>query len=404
MLATMAIAPGVAAADTAAICAGKTAYQVSVIDPAYGAELPSSATSVTVRVCAPGMLNLDARSWHAPDAAHPQAEGYDKRFANAQPDANGYAEFVFPAAEFPHGPGAVLIDAWDSPPGDPSFAHTDTAYLQLYNGAGVSWNEGAPSGTPAAAAGKTLAYLQDFDDPITVSRTGIGAEYASSKPDAPNGSEFGEGIFGDDNGVVDPFQQFDDQYLRIRAVKAPDGYQDPMGWNRKYITGNLSSARTDGTGTAFQYGYFESRILFPAAKGTWGSFWTMSLNSLPAGSGTASTAEVDIVEQYGHDANGVCSAQHWWEGSPESHATKCGSGFPFGDVGNTWHVYGVNITPTDTIYYIDGVEVWRQATIEQAKTPMYYYLTLGLGGGWPVDLARYNDQVDMYVDYVRVFT
>ncbi len=118
MLATMAIAPGVAAADTAAICAGKTAYQVSVIDPAYGAELPSSATSVTVRVCAPGMLNLDARSWHAPDAAHPQAEGYDKRFANAQPDANGYAEFVFPAAEFPHGPGAVLIDAWDSPPGD----------------------------------------------------------------------------------------------------------------------------------------------------------------------------------------------------------------------------------------------------------------------------------------------
>lgn len=27
----------------------------------------------------------------------------------------------------------------------------------------------------------------------------------------------------------------------------------------------------------------------------------------------------------------------------------------------------------------------------------------GLGGGWPIDLSRYGDAVDMYVDWVRVF-
>jgi beta-glucanase (GH16 family) len=85
------------------------------------------------------------------------------------------------------------------------------------------------------------------------------------------------------------------------------------------------------------------------------------------------------------------------------HPNNCQPNVPFGDAANTWHRWGVNVTPTDTIYYIDDVEVWRQPTIEQAKTPMYYFLTLALGGGWPIDFSRYNNQVDMYVDYVRIY-
>jgi len=398
-------APAVAAppaADTTA-CSTAVRDRVSVLSPTYGSELAASRSAVTVRLCAPGMRNLDARSWHAPDAAHPDKTGYDRLVANVQPDASGFATFTFPASQFPRGPIVLRMSAWNSPPGDPSFSKTDTAYLQLYNRAGASWNEGAPSAVPAAAAGKRLVHLQDFRTPITISRTGIGADYASRKPDTASGSEFGDGIFGDDNGVIDPFTQLDSQYLRIRATKNPAGYTDPAGWGRQYTTGNLASARTDGTGTAFSLGYFEARILFPAGAGAWGSFWTMSLNSLPAGRGLASTAEVDIVEQYGHDPAHVCQAQHWWLGKPETHATNCSTGFTRGDVANTWHVYGVNITSTDTIYYLDGSEVWRQPTSDQAKTPMYYYLTLGLGGGWPVDLSRSGNQIDMYVDYVRVY-
>jgi hypothetical protein len=29
--------------------------------------------------------------------------------------------------------------------------------------------------------------------------------------------------------------------------------------------------------------------------------------------------------------------------------------------------------------------------------------TLAAGGGWPVDLSRYNGLADMYVDYIRVY-
>ena len=31
-------------------------------------------------------------------------------------------------------------------------------------------------------------------------------------------------------------------------------------------------------------------------------------------------------------------------------------------------------------------------------------INLGTGGGWPVNLSRYNGLADMYVDYVRVYS
>ncbi|MEV0720008.1 hypothetical protein [Asanoa sp. NPDC050611] len=256
-------------------------HKVSVLDPAYGATV--SGANVTIRICAPGMGNVWARSWHQPDAAHPDAKGYDRRFQNVAPDATGYATLTFPASEYPRGPIAVLIDAWDGVEGSGTFTVTDTAYLQLHNTGGTSWNEGAPAGVPAAAGGKSLAFVDDFDGSLSISRTGAGATYASAKPDGPNGTEFGDGIFADFTGPYNPFATLSNEYLRIRASKTPPGYVDPMGWGRQYFTGNLSSARTDGTGIAYQYGYFEARILMPSAPGTWSSLWLMSLNSLPTG-------------------------------------------------------------------------------------------------------------------------
>lgn len=372
------------------------AHQVSVVSPAYGSTVSGT---VTVKFYAPGMQNVWARSWHQPDSANPGVNGYDSWFARVTPDASGYGEIVFPAGQFPHGPVTVILSAWDSPDGNPSYTYKDDCYLQLYNDGGVVWKQGVPA-APSQASGMSVLYQDDFTGSLSISRTGAGARYASAKPDTAAGSEFGDAIFADYNGPYNPFTVLGDQYLRIRASKTPDGYVDPMGWNRSFFGGMLSSLRTDGTGIAATYGYFEARILMPAGKGTWPAFWLMSQNSISQK--VPSTAELDTVEAYGHDPSGACQSQHWWSGSPEIHETRR-STFTFGDIASTWHIYGTKITPTDTIYYIDNVEVWRHTTFEQAKTPMYFMLNLGLGGGWPVDLARYNNQADMYVDYVRVF-
>ena len=37
------------------------------------------------------------------------------------------------------------------------------------------------------------------------------------------------------------------------------------------------------------------------------------------------------------------------------------------------------------------------------QKPFFFLINLATGGGWPVDLSRYNGLADMYVDYVRVY-
>ncbi|MBM7564910.1 glycoside hydrolase family 16 protein [Paenibacillus sacheonensis] len=373
-------------------------YQVSVISPSYGGTVNGT---VTIKFYAPGMQNVWARAWHQPDASNGGANGYDKWFQRVTPDANGYGEVTLNASDYPTGPLTVILSAWDSPEGNPNYTQSDNCYLQLYNSGGVVWKRGIPA-APAQASGMSVLYQDDFTGSLSISQTGAGATYASHKPDSPGGSDFGDAIFADYESAYNPFTVLGGNFLRIRASKTPAGYVDPKGWNRTWFGGMLSSLRTDGTGVAATYGYFEARIQMPQGKGTWPAFWLMSQNSISQG--VPSTAEIDTVEAYGHNAAGACQAKHWWAGSPEMHDTHClPNGFGFGDMASTWHLYGTKITATDTIYYIDNVEVWRHATFDQAKTPMYFMINLALGGGWPVDLARYNNQVDMYVDYVRVF-
>lgn len=362
----------------------------------------SVSGQVEISYYAPDMKNIAASIWRQPDEEHPDPNGYAKQLPNVTPDEDGYGTLSFNADEFPHGPLVVVMHGWDSPAGDPDFTKSATAYVQLYNEGGVDWQIGLPS-APPQAAGMSVKFADDFDGPLSVSKTGAGTTYTSTKPDWPNGSQFGEAIFADPTDAVNPFDILSDDILRIRVTKAPDGYVDPMGWNRKYIGGLLSSVRLDGTGISATNGYFEARMQMPAGKGAWPAFWLMSQNSSGADH-LPSTAELDTIEGYGHNPQGACQAKHWWAGNPETHATNCSdSNFAYGDSASTWHIYGTKVTETEVIYYIDNVEVWRHDTFEQANTPLYFMINLALGGGWPIDLATYHDQIDLYVDYVRVF-
>ncbi len=52
----------------------------------------------------------------------------------------------------------------------------------------------------------------------------------------------------------------------------------------------------------------------------------------------------------------------------------------------------------------DNIEVGGHVTLPLSKKmPIFFPMNLATGGGWPVDLSRYNGVADMYVDYVRVY-
>ena len=47
----------------------------------------------------------------------------------------------------------------------------------------------------------------------------------------------------------------------------------------------------------------------------------------------------------------------------------------------------------------------RHETMPLSQTrPLFFMINLATGGGWPVDLSRYDGRVDMYVDYIRVYS
>lgn len=370
--------------------------QIDVVSPGYCSDVKGDTRVV---VSARGFRRLTAKCWK-------QGEGFgvDSTAAEIDLDQRGNGSFTFAADQYPHGPITVRI-------GGESGVLKDNCYLQLYNLAGVSWNEGMPKDPPPAAAGMSLVFADDFSGPLSISSTDPKARYFDHKP---LGGDFSTLPFTRHGQPGDPFARVD-TYLRIRADA------------NKNSAGLLSSLTNDGQGVKASLPcYFECRFIGPNAIGTWPAFWLMTdypserRNGKPAG---VPTDELDVIEAYGgegprepnsHDSYQV--TPHAWN---QGEAGKAAESQAYAQLHNpvsmgkhgipsSWfeslHVYGCKITASDTIYYCDNIEMGRHKTLETCKRrPLFFLVNLATGGGWPVDLSRYGGRADMYVDYIRVY-
>ncbi len=371
--------------------------QIAVVSPHYCSEVRGN-TPITVS--APGFQSLIVKCWKQGGVY-----GSDSTVATVALSAKGSGSFVFPADSYPHGPVTLTIS------GANSVTH-DNCYLQLYNRGGVSWNEGMPRSAPPAAKGMSLVFADDFKGTLSISSTDPKATYYDHKP--PNGSQdFSTLPFTGHDSPNNPFTQLD-TYLRIRASE------------KAHSSGLLSSLKNDGTGIKVSLPcYFECRFLGPNAIGTWPAFWLMTdyMTDYKLKGDKTPVDELDIIEAYGgegpHEPNAgdtyMITPHAWNQGDAgkaletkafqamhnPAHIKKLG-------VPSTWyetfHTYGCKITATDTIYYCDNIEVGRHTTLPVCKEyPLFFMINLATGGGWPVDLSRYDGLADMYVDFVRVY-
>jgi beta-glucanase (GH16 family) len=157
------------------------------------------------------------------------------------------------------------------------------------------------------------------------------------------------------------------------------------------------------------YGYYEARIKFPVAGGTWGAFWLMSpTQHILTNEGIIGT-EIDIVETIYNEKNTYNSALHW-NGYGSNHKSagseKIAEGINIYD-GN-FHIFALDWSPFEYIFYVDGQEFWRvdggakfnKSGINQ--NPNYIKLTVesaDWAGAIPPDFST----GEMLVDYVRVY-
>ncbi len=371
--------------------------QIAVTSPEYCSSVKGETR---VAIAAPGFKTVTVKCWKQGDGF-----GSDSTVAEVKLDKQGAASFVFAADDYPHGPIVVRLSS------DNGFAK-DNCYLQLYNKGGVSWNEGIPKDPPAAAKDMKLVFADDFKGPLSISSTDPKATYYDHKP--PSGTQdFSAHTFTGFDSPKNPFAQVD-SYLRIRAS------------DKTHSSGLISSLKNDGSGIKVSAPcYFECRFLGPNAIGTWPGFWLMTdyLTDYNKLKDKTPCDELDIIEAYGGEGPGSPNAGDtymitphcWTQGeagkAAETEAFKAmhnpirmkKAGIP-----STWyetfHTYGCKVTETDTIYYCDNIEVGRHATLPLSKKqPLFFMVNLATGGGWPVDLSRYNGLADMYIDYVRVY-
>lgn len=306
-------------------------------------------------------------------------------------DRSGTGKVTFPIGDLPRGPFTVNFEAT----GEQGAA--TAVKFQLYRPDDQSGDQASS----AAADGRTLTYSEEFDQPISISRSGANADYTAAKPVVEGVDDFGDAVFADPERY-DNIRVVDDRYLRIDVAPLAAGEVDPRGWGRDHIGGMLASARPGGSGFSAQYGYFEIRMLAPAAPGTWPAFWMLPSDNLV--SEQPVVAEIDAVELYGHEPTGACHSTHEYGGTKDTTGvTQCGQRFASERDALAWHTYGVAIMPDVNIFYIDGVQVASAPQVRGGESPMFFMVDLALGGGWPVDLAGVQNRASLFVDYIRVY-
>lgn len=144
------------------------------------------------------------------------------------------------------------------------------------------------------------------------------------------------------------------------------------GWYTGAIETNPVSYSGDkefGKGFTQQYGYFEARCKVPKIYGAWAAFWMMPSNNFKGdtpGSG-ADGSELDIFESmymYINDPlyqNSVTHAIHI-DGYGEELKSMGSKHFYMENLYDEYHTYGLEWTPEEYVFYIDGKETWRTNT------------------------------------------
>ena len=377
--------------------AGPATGTIVVICPKTDASINGTAT---ISVTALGIAKVNARI--LPGVASQAIS--DLPVVSAIPNAStGAAKLMVDASMAPHGPFTVRLQGYESAADGSLPISAAVTYLELYNAGGKSTGSSAPSAKPPASAqstGMTLAYDDEFTSPISLSRTGSGADYAASKPAWDGAQEFGDAIFADPALDLGNVSVVGNDYLRLTASARPASFDSPD--SRAYVGGIISSSRVGGSGFSAQYGYFEARMYSPAGVGTWPAFWMLPAGNLAAAAKTV--AEIDAVEIYGHNPVATCQSTHAYISGSESRNIHCGIRFSNVVKALRWHTYGVRIAPGVLTYYIDGVVVATIPQVAGGDQPMFFMVNMELGGGWPIDLSATGERTSLYVDYVRVYT
>ncbi len=188
--------------------------------------------------------------------------------------------------------------------------------------------------------------------------------------------------------------------LKLIAKKTSSGYES--GMIRSYFSQ--------------KYGYFETRMKMPNFLGEWPSFWLAAQDQ-------GWPPEVDILEAVNNGSDTMSRSYHVAHGGspyngsgsvvqncPGYNSTWGYCDLPF-DMSQDFHTYALLWTPTQIVYYIDGVAMvtrnWQWLHDNGTDGgPAHAIIDLAVGGSWAgrsgIDDSKLPAALE--VDYVRIYS
>lgn len=129
--------------------------------------------------------------------------------------------------------------------------------------------------------------------------------------------------------------------------------RSPSGRNYDWTSCLLSSHKRYN----FRYGFIEARMKLPAAAGFWPAFWTFQAP------GAQQWNETDVFEYYSDNKSRLYLNQYVIKnGAEQLDSYILNIGF---DPSAGYHVYGADIAPDATRFYVDGKLVRTTANVSQ---------------------------------------
>jgi beta-glucanase (GH16 family) len=174
------------------------------------------------------------------------------------------------------------------------------------------------------------------------------------------------------------------------------------------VTGNYGSGAVYGQYKR-TFGYFEAKVKFPTQQGHWCAFWVYSDSEGSTNIiGGADGAEIDIMEK-AWLTDRVQSALHW-DGYGANSGSAGQSTYNMGMTDGGWHIFGLDWTPTNYAFYVDGKLTYSTNAGGVSQVPSYVILSdeVGYMGNGPTVWG--NGSItnatlpDYYlIDYVHVY-
>ena len=162
----------------------------------------------------------------------------------------------------------------------------------------------------------------------------------------------------------------------------------------RYVDGCITAPATN---FAQPFGFYTVRARLHKQPGHWPAFWIMAgeVGRLSGREGT----EIDIFEKPTL-GNRVQQTLHWGGYAKDHHGAE--RHVRYRGVMEGWHTYGLRWTPNEYVFYIDGVQTWRNSYGGVCQRPGELIISDEIGS-WGGDITQADLPDAFEVDYVRVY-